>query len=229
MSKPKNKRGQNAQESQPSGAGGDAGREGAQAPAAATAEPMVAIVKTANAPKLSPRGDGQLTYQVGRMADTVLIRISGNESAGRFSKEWVAVAAIRKTLASQPKGTDLFKCAHVLRGAWKGKSACNGGFAGSILKTEGVFAADPEKKGMVRLTAPTALDDWELKMLAIKVPKDAERVPLIPPKPLPNFVRRSPKPASEVTADNPPVAAAAGGPEGDPQAATEAPLPDDEP
>jgi len=230
MSPVKPKRGTAAQitQSTPTSPQGDAGREGAQAPAAAPAEPMVAIIKTANAPKLSPRGDGQLTYQVGRMADTVLIRIFGNQSAGRFSKEWVAVEAIRNTLSRQPKDADLFKGAHALRGAWKGLSACNAGFGMAILRAEGIFASDPEKKGMVRLTGPTALDDWERKVLAIKVAKDADRVPLIPPKPVPNFTKRL-KPEGEALTGDAPMGDAASESGGDPPTAKEAPLPDEEP
>ena len=49
---------------------------------------MVTVLRTGTATKLSPRGNGQLTYQVGRMDDTVLLRISGNESSGRFSRAW---------------------------------------------------------------------------------------------------------------------------------------------
>jgi hypothetical protein len=154
---------------------------------------MVTVLKTAQAEKLSPRGDGQLTYQVGRVDETVVLRISGNESSGRFSKEWVTADAIRKSLAQLPKNAETFKGALALRTAWKGQSSCNSGFGAAILKAEGVFAAheDPKKKAMLKLSSPDALDVWEKSVLDMKVPKDAETVPLNPPKPQPFFKKKA--------------------------------------
>lgn len=148
---------------------------------------LVTVIKTGNAAKLSPRGDGALTFQVGRIADTIHLRIFHNESAGRFSREWVTVEAIRSALAKLPKGQPLFKAAVGLKPAWKGQSSCNSGFGAAILKSEGVLVSDVEKKGMMRLASADALDKWEQSMLAIKVPKDAEKVPLHPQKAVPNF------------------------------------------
>lgn len=174
-----------------------------QAAPAPEAGPMVTVLKTATATKLSPRGDGALTYQLGRMDDTVLLRIHENESSGRFSKEWVTVEAVRRALAALPKGTTAFKGALALKAAWKGLSSCNSGFGAAILKAEGVFAWEPDKKGMMRLASPDALDAWERAVLALKVPKDAERVPLNPPRPVPHFAKRNvpadaPAPVEEV-------------------------------
>jgi hypothetical protein len=159
--------------------------------------PMVTVLKTAQAEKLSPRGDGRLTYQVGRVDETVVLRISGNESSGRFSKEWVTAESIRKSLAQLPKNAETFKGALALRTAWKGQSSCNSGFGAAILKAEGVFVAheDPKKKGMLTLSSPDALGDWEKAVLAMDVAKDAERVPLDPPKPESPFKKKdAPKP-----------------------------------
>lgn len=164
---------------------------------ATEAEPsgeMVTIIKTGAAAKLSPRGDGQLSYQVGRIGEAVHFRIFHNESAGRFSKEWVAVGSIRKALANLPKNEPLFKPAIGLKPAWTGQSACNSGFGAAILKAEGVLVPDAEKNGMMRLASMDALDKWEQAMLALKVPKDAEKVPLHPPKlvPKPGPRRKNP-------------------------------------
>lgn len=148
---------------------------------------MVTIIKTGNAAKLSPRGEGALSFQVGRIDNTIHLRIFHNESAGRFSREWVTVDAIRNALAKLPKGQSLFKAAVGLKPAWKGKSSCNSGFGAAILKSEGVFVSDAAKKGMMCLASADALDKWEQSMLALKVPKDAEKVLLHPPKAVPNF------------------------------------------
>ena len=155
-------------------------------------EPMVTILKTATAAKLSPRGGGELTYQVGRMDNTVLLRIHKNDSSGRFSNEWVGVESIRCSLAQLPKGASSFKGAVALRSAWKGQSSCNSGFGAAILRAEKVFAPDPDpkKKGMLMLASPHALDQWEASILALPVPKDAEQVLLHPPKAKPFFAKK---------------------------------------
>ena len=155
-------------------------------------EPMVTILKTATAAKLSPRGGGELTYQVGRMDNTVLLRIHKNDSSGRFSNEWVGVESIRRSLAQLPKGVNSFKGAVALRSAWKGQSSCNSGFGAAILRAEKVFAPDPDpkKKGMLMLASPDALDQWEAAILALPVPKDAEQVLLHPPKAKPFFAKK---------------------------------------
>jgi hypothetical protein len=156
-----------------------------------TQEPMVTILKTNTASKLSPRGDGKLFYQVGRIGDSILLRISGNDSSGRFSKEWVDCPAIQDSLKNLGN-VKAFKGAVALKSAWKGKSSCNSGFGAAILKEEGVFNAhpDPKKKGMLCLTTPDALAVWEQKMLDLPIPKDAVTVLLHPPKPIPNFLKK---------------------------------------
>jgi hypothetical protein len=165
-----------------------------------SSEPMVTILKTATAPKLSPRGSGDLTYQIGLMNSTVLLRIHKNDSSGRFSNEWVAAEAIRQSIASLPKGVTSFKGAVALKSAWKGQSSCNSGFGAAILRAEKVFAADPDpkKKGMLMLASPDALDQWEASILALPVPKDAERVLRQPPKAKPFFSRKKDDAAAEV-------------------------------
>jgi len=156
-------------------------------------EPMVTVLKTGTAAKLSPRGGGQLTYQVGRVDDTVVLRISANDSSGRFSAEWVAVDAIRQSLAKLPANASSFKGAVALRSAWKGQSSCNSGFGAAILRAESVFVGDPDpkKKGMLKLATPDALDVWEKQVLALQVPPEAPRLLLHPPKAMPNFAKRA--------------------------------------
>jgi hypothetical protein len=158
--------------------------------AEAPSEPMVTILKTATAPKLSPRGGGELTYQLGRMNSTVFLRIHKNDSSGRFSNEWVSVESIRRSLAQLPKGVSSFKGAVALKSAWKGQSSCNSGFGAAILRAEKVFAADPDpkKKGMLMLASDML--EWEASVLALPVPKDAERVLRQPPKAKPFFSRK---------------------------------------
>jgi hypothetical protein len=172
--------------------GADAAPETTTEETTAPGEPMVTILKTATAAKLSPRGGGELTYQVGRMDNTVLLRIHKNDSSGRFSNEWVGVESIRRSLAQLPKGVSSFKGAVALKSAWKGQSSCNSGFGAAILRAEKVFIPDPDpkKKGMLMLASPDTLDQWEAAILALPVPKDAEQVLLQPPKAKPFFAKK---------------------------------------
>jgi|GEM_PF-6251352 len=55
----------------------------------ATENPDVAIVRRATAPKLSPRGEGGIDYEVGRVGGDVYVRIEKNHGGGSCSKEWV--------------------------------------------------------------------------------------------------------------------------------------------
>jgi hypothetical protein len=162
--------------------------------AEASSEPIVTILKTAQATKLSPRGDEtrRLTYRVGRMGDTILLQLFANTATGRFSKEWTGVKAIRNSLAQLPKGVQSFKGALALKSAMVGRSSCNSGFLACVLKAEGVFVADadPKKKGMLMLASPEAIDQWEASILVMPVPKDAEQVLLNPPKAKPFFQKK---------------------------------------
>lgn len=162
-------------------------------------EPMVTIVRTSTAQKLSPRGGGELTYQLGRMDNTVLLRIHKNDSSGRFSVEWIGTEAVRRSLAQLPKGQNSFKGAVAMTPAFKGRSSCNGGFLAAILRAEKVFAPDPDpkKKGMLMLASPDALDTWEAAVLALPVPKDAEQVLLHHPKAKPFFAKKKDDAAAE--------------------------------
>jgi len=157
-----------------------------------SSEPMVAIIRTSTAPKLSPRGGGALTFQVGVMGNAVLLRIHKNDSSGRFSAEWINVDAIRRALAQLPKGQNSFKGAVAMTPAFKGRSSCNGGFLAAILRAEKVFAADPDpkKKGMLQLASDQALEKWVESVLKQPVPPAAEQVPLNPPKAKPFFAKK---------------------------------------
>jgi hypothetical protein len=126
------------------------------------------------------------------MDNTILLRIHKNDSSGRFSNEWVGVESLRRSLAQLPKGASSFKGAVALKSAWKGQSSCNSGFGAAILRAEKVFMADPDpkKKGLLKLTTPDALDQWEQSILSLPVPRDAEQVLLHPPKAKPFFAKK---------------------------------------
>lgn len=164
--------------------------------ATAASEPMVTILKTVATDKISPRGTGKLVYQVGKRDQTVYLRLFKNESSGRMSTEHVPISSIRRALSKVPKGEKLFKSS-ILAEAWVGRSSTNPGFGCACLKNEGVLASDPQKKGMLMLASPDALDKWEAAILTLPVPKDAEQVLLHPPKAKPFFAKKKDDAAAE--------------------------------
>ena len=158
-------------------------------PAEAPAGPFVTVIKTAGAAKLSPRGEGEIIYMVGVLEGKVFLRIADNSSGGRHSKEWLPVEAIRKSFTTAMLTCQPFK-SHVFAEAFKGKSNNNSGFLIAILRVEQVLVGDKEKKGMTVLAAQGALEKWERGVLALPIPKDAQRLPLHPPKPVNLFKKK---------------------------------------
>jgi len=110
----------------------------------------------------------------------VLLRLHRNPGSGGMSTEWVEADAIAKAL-EKPAKEGQFR-AGVLSPAWRGRSSTNAGFGAACLRAEGVLESVPDKRGVLQLTAADAVDHWVQRVRAEKVPKDAETVPLHPPK-----------------------------------------------
>ena len=129
--------------------------------------PDVVIVRTATAAKLSPRGEGGITYQVGRVGEDVYLRIERNDGGGRHSREWVPAANIRAALTNPMRRGEPFKSDALAR-AFVGRSQCNSGFLVAALRAEGLFRPDPEHKGMSKLAGD--IDAWEKANRVIEPP-----------------------------------------------------------
>ena len=123
--------------------------------------PDVVVVKAATAPKLSPRGEGGIDYQVGRVGADVYVRIERNHGGGSCSKEWVPVDRIRLAITPAMAQGEPFK-SDALVPAYVGRSQCNSGFLVAALRAEGLFRPDGEHKGMSRLAGD--LEAWEIGM-----------------------------------------------------------------
>lgn len=96
----------------------------------------VRILKTGTCPSLS--GKSTLTYQVGSNdKGDVLFAISGNSSAGYYSKDWVSMPTIA-SLLDKAKARPL-TCMTLLP-LFKGKSINTPGFLLAVLKQEGLVA-----------------------------------------------------------------------------------------
>ena len=160
------------------------------------------------AAKLSPCGEGDIHYQTGRVADEAYLRIAGNDSGGRHSKEWVPLAAIRDAMSAAMLRGEPFKST-AMDGAFQGRSQNNSGFFTAALRAEGLFAADAEHKGMSRLVGD--IDAWERAMReAAPVLKDDGQpltMPLHPPTPLTKFrAARNKDEAAQASVATPPDA-----------------------
>jgi hypothetical protein len=110
--------------------------------------------------KLSPRGKGDLEYEIGINDSTneSCIRIVGNASSGAFSKNWINLNDIQSIFEKIEEET--FR-AVVLRDLYANTSSNNAGFLASALREEGVIKSLPEQ--------PTSIQLGEWKAIADKI------------------------------------------------------------
>ena len=110
----------------------------------------------AEAPKLSPRGEGGINYQVGRVGRDVFVRIEKNHGGGSFSKEWVPVEKIRAAITPEMKSGWPFR-SDALTPAYVGRSQCNSGFLVAAMRHIGVFARTRSARGCQSSRATSTL------------------------------------------------------------------------
>lgn len=127
--------------------------------------PDVVIVKTGSASKLSPRSEGGIIYQIGRVGEEILLRIAENIGGGRHSREWVPLSTIRATMTPPIWDGKPFKSTALIE-AFKGRSQNNSGFLVATLRAEGLLSEDKEHKGMSCLAGD--FDGWEKAICAAK-------------------------------------------------------------
>lgn len=161
--------------------------------------PDVTVVLAAEAPKLSPRGQGGIGYQVGRSGSDLVIRIEKNHGGGSFSKEWVPVEKIRAAITPAMRQGEPFK-SDALAQSYCGRSQCNSGFLVAALRHIGIFGAHSERKGMSVVTGD--LDEWENRMRTAEplVGEDGQPV-LVKLHPEPKETRFRPKAAEPTSGD----------------------------
>jgi hypothetical protein len=96
----------------------------------ATTTEQPEVTKTATCPSLS--GSSTLTYEVGTTEQDTYYRVSGNSSAGLFSKDWIPLSQV----------TDLLRngsiTSRALRVLYEGKSSNSDAFLLAVLKAEGI-------------------------------------------------------------------------------------------
>lgn len=127
---------------------------------------VIRIIYQGASPKLTSRGHGDLSYELG-VDDTTsktYLRISGNASSGAFSREWLELIRIQSLLVQDTEqGKSLSAVA--MSTLFTRKSANNCGYLAAILSTEGVLKILPGKPVMLGLGewAPLLQKIQELK------------------------------------------------------------------
>ena len=125
----------------------------ALAPTDAAADNPIRRVHVAQAPKLSAKAEGCLTYAIGiDNAACLYVQLQGNTSGGLFSAEWVRFSDIDRCL-QQSLDTREQITSGAFRAAFKSKSQNNAGFLAAVLKAVGVLASSPEKAHHLQLNA----------------------------------------------------------------------------
>jgi len=121
---------------------------------------VIRILFRGTCPKMTARGKGDLSYELGIDEDTAdsYVRISGNDSSGAFCNEWLNLGKIRTRLAEQEKTFS----ATVMESLFHGRSSNNHGYLAAVLIAEQVLALLPGKPVML------SIGDWEPVLLKIK-------------------------------------------------------------
>lgn len=144
------------------------GQEVSMTPAKQPLVTGVRIIFQGKSPKLTSRGRGDLLYELG-VDDThaAFIRISGNESSGASSHEWIELIKIQTLLTSHAEREKSF-AAVVLDVLFTRRSANNSGYLAAILVTEKVLTILPGKPVML------GSGSWEHIWLKIKQLEESE-------------------------------------------------------
>lgn len=123
-------------------------------PVADTAKPTPTVktfwlIREAFAPKLSPRSNGRIKYQIltDQSRQTLFLRIAGNEGGGQFSDEAVPVQALRSCVNQHPADQPMRAAA--LKSAFVGRSSNQPPFGAAILLAEGLLQRDSERAGVL--------------------------------------------------------------------------------
>lgn len=113
------------------------------------------VVRREHAQNYSGRPIG---FEVGHDpdSDTVALRLVWNEGSGTFSKEWVALAAIRKSIPKAAAKGETFHPGKAVQQSYVGKSKNNGPFLAHVIRHEGLVEQSEDKPSHVVLAG-----DWE--------------------------------------------------------------------
>ncbi len=109
-------------------------------------ESKIRIVYQGECSKLTARGKGTLSYELGvdDVSKEQFIRIAGNSQGGTYSFEWINLQSL-EILLENPDPKDPAITAVLFRKVFVGRSANNHGYLAAILREENVIAHDPKQ------------------------------------------------------------------------------------
>ena len=138
-----------------------------QAPTSKTEVLRIRILYQGTCPKLTTRGRGDLSYELGidEVTGDSHVRISANASSGGFSHEWLALGKIRTLLDLKTEQQKPFS-AVTMESMFVRRSANNYGYLAAVMKKEGVLTLLPGKPVML------SLGSWEPILQKINLLKD---------------------------------------------------------
>jgi hypothetical protein len=151
--------------------------------------PTVRIIYRGECPKLTPRGQGTLSYEFGLNDDELLIRIAANSQGGTCSFEWIPLQTVEGLLENNNEKNF---SAILFRKAFVSRSANNHGYLAAILKAVKVIGVSPEQPAKLTFLSFDSIKDQlnhlktedlpdliaaarkerEAKKLQLKVPED---------------------------------------------------------
>ena len=131
------------------------------------------VVKTASCDTLTKKS--KLTYHIGILPDgEVYFRIHKNTGNGFFSREWIALADIRKVLGKVPVGKPV--TAIMLNDLFTGKSVNTPGFLIAVLAFEQLIIPMQGKKRSHEPVDTGAITEWIQRLVSGKgKPKGTSR------------------------------------------------------
>ncbi|CAH6874985.1 MULTISPECIES: hypothetical protein [Vibrio] len=126
---------------------------------------LFTIVKEGQSPKLSPKSESFLEYQIAYKEDDqeFYIRVSKNSSSGLFSNSWVRLEAIFALLDDQV-GKTLKSTA--LKPVITGGSSNSSGFLAAILRTISILDPVPDNVFLHQVSERYEVVKTELRALA---------------------------------------------------------------
>ena len=151
-------------------------------------DPSIQTLKVATCPSLS--GSATLTYHIGSKGDAangpgIYLRLHTSTGNGFFSKEWISMSTIQKTLAKHPAIEPL--TSSVLASVFQGKSVNSTGFLLAVLKAEGLITP---MKGRRRYFQRADSEDFDAKVQALLTSSESLRAE--------GQTGKAPKPARKV-------------------------------
>lgn len=120
----------------------------------------IRIVYQGQCNKLTARGVGLLSYELGssETSGEAYIRISGNETSGTCSFEWIKFQTIEAVLNNRPETDKPFNAKELYK-AFISKSVNNHGYLAAVLKKVGAISSSAEAPTLLSVVSFSSIKD----------------------------------------------------------------------